>query len=136
MHFRFHDQFVFQRLLLGLTTDHATLQNTLDRTISALEFIRQNADKAIKVSDVVQHLGVSRRLADLRFREIQGESILETITRCRLAEIEKRLLTTNLSIRKIARNCGFSSVSYLETLFTRRYGETLHRYRQSHQSFR
>ena len=41
---------------------------------SALDFIRQNATKAIMTDDVVRHLGVSRSLAALRFREYQGET--------------------------------------------------------------
>ena len=41
---------------------------------SALDFIRQNATKAITTDDVVRHLGVSRSLAALRFREYQGET--------------------------------------------------------------
>lgn len=102
--------------------------------MSALEFIRKNAARNIRVGDVVRHLKVSRRLADLRFRELQGESIRETITRIRLDEVSKRLLTTRLPVSTIARNCGFEDVSYLGKLFRRRFGETLQRWRQSHQT--
>ena len=35
----------------------------------ALEFIQRNSTRDLKVSDVVRHLGVSRRLASLRFQE-------------------------------------------------------------------
>lgn len=40
---------------------------------------------------MVAHLKVSRRLADLRFRELQGESIGEAILRERLKEVRCRL---------------------------------------------
>ena len=100
--------------------------------LSALEFIQKNATRNIRVDDVVRHLKVSRRLADLRFREFQGESILETITRIRLEEVAKRLLTTQLPASTIAKTCGFEDVSYLGKLFRRKYGETLQRWRKSH----
>ena len=100
--------------------------------LSALEFIQKNAARDIRVDDVVRHLKVSRRLADLRFREFQGESILETITRIRLDEVAKRLLTTQLPASAIAKSCGFDDISYLGKLFRRKYGETLQRWRKSH----
>lgn len=100
--------------------------------LSALEFIQKNATRNIHVNDVVRHLKVSRRLADLRFREFQGESILETITRIRLDEVAKRLITTRLSASMIARSCGFDDVSYLGKLFRRKYGQTLQQWRKSH----
>ena len=100
--------------------------------LSALEFIQKNAARNIRVNDVIRHLKVSRRLADLRFREFQGESILETITRIRLDEVAKRLITTQLPASTIAKTCGFDDVSYLGRLFRRKYGETLQRWRQSH----
>ena len=100
--------------------------------LSALEFIQKNATRNIRVDDVVRHLKVSRRLADLRFQQFQGESILETITRIRLEEVAKRLLTTQLPASTIAKTCGFEDVSYLGKLFRRKYGETLQRWRKSH----
>ena len=57
--------------------------------------VRQNATKAITTDDVVSHLGVSRSLAALRFREYQGETIREVILKTRLEEVKKRLATTS-----------------------------------------
>jgi len=95
----------------------------------ALEFIRQNATRNIRVADVVNHLHVSRSLADLRFREFQGETIRETITRIRLEEVKKRLLSTQIPVGKLARVCGFLNVSHLEVMFRRRYGLSMGRWR-------
>jgi len=99
---------------------------------NALEFIHRNAATDLRVGTVISHLKVSRRLADLRFREFQGESILETITRARLEEVARRLVITKLSISAIARSCGFKDVSYLVKLFRRKYGDTPRNWRKSH----
>ena len=92
---------------------------------SALDFIRTHADSNLKVEDVVRHLGVSRRLVDLRFREFQNESINNAIIRIRLEEVRRRLLTTSLPISRIASVCGFPNPSYLKKLFFDRYGERM-----------
>ena len=98
---------------------------------SAREFIRRNATRDIGVKDVVEFLGVSRRLADLRFAEFNDGSIRETILRYRLEEVRKLLLATQLPVVKVARACAFGSVSHLGTLFKRRFGMSMLRWRQA-----
>ena len=100
----------------------------------ALDFIQRNSMRDLKVDDVVRHLGVSRRLASLRFREFHGKSILETITECRLDEVRRRLQTSNLPIAALSRACGFENVTYLKTLFKRHTGMTMREYRKRQQT--
>ena len=70
---------------------------------------RRDALSEINVTDVVEHLGVSRRLADRRFREIEKSSIMETIISIRLNEVKSRLASTRLPIGLITQACGFKS---------------------------
>ena len=95
----------------------------------ALAFIRRNAARDIRVPDVVAHLGVSRRLADKRFREYQGETILQTITRIRLDEVKRRLRETRASIKSISSACGFPDANYLKILFRRHVGMSMREWR-------
>ena len=97
---------------------------------SAMHFIEKNAQRALKVGDVVAHLGVSRRLADQQFKLVHGETMLTAITRLRLVEVEKRLLLSRLPITKIANLCGFDDLAYLGKLFRRRYGVSMREYRK------
>jgi len=96
----------------------------------ALYFIKANADKGIGVRDVVEALGVSRRLADLRFQQYCGKSILETISAQRLAKVRRLLSTTNLGMSKIATNCGFNSSKHLAVAFRKRFGCSMSDYRK------
>lgn len=96
----------------------------------ALNFIQTNAGKCIKVDDVVKHLGVSRRLIDLRFKEFQHESVNNAILRIRLAEVRRNLLITSLPISKIATICGFPNPTYLRKLFFKRYGLEIDSFRK------
>ena len=80
---------------------------------------------------MVRHLGCSRRLADLRFRELQGTSIGEAITSCRLDEVRRLLVTTREPIDAIALSCGYENPNYLKNLFRKRFGMTMRDYRRS-----
>ena len=99
----------------------------------AVAYIQANATKGIGVRDVVAHLGCSRRLADLRFRELQGKSILETIKNVQMEEVCRLLRTTNLSAVAIASRTGFSSTKYLSEQFKAMFGHSMgaHRNGQS-----
>lgn len=108
----------------------APLSPAAHLVLAAAEFIRRNATRNIKVPDVAAFLGVSRRLLDLRFAEIGGATIRETIIENRLGEVRRLLLSTAMPVVKIARACEFPSVSRLETLFSARYGASLQKWRE------
>lgn len=95
----------------------------------AIEFIRRNAKRNITVSSVVTYLGVSRRLADLRFRQFENKTILEAITHHRLESVKRLLRESGASISTISRSCGFSSEGYLKELFHRKCGLSMREYR-------
>ena len=101
---------------------------------SALEFIRKNAVKGIRVDDVAKALGISRRLADLRFQQFSGETINEAITRQKLDAVKKLLATTDRPIKVVSEACGYTDLAYLKTLFKRRFGCTMRDWRrQNHE---
>ena len=96
----------------------------------ALDFIRKNAVKGIKVDDVAKALGISRRLADLRFQQFSGETINEAITRHKLDAVKKLLATTDRPIKVISESCSYTDLAYLKTLFKRRFGCTMREWRR------
>ena len=98
----------------------------------ALAYIRTHATEAIKPRDVAAYLKVSRSLADLRFRELQNESIGDAIRRYRLEEVRRRLVSSNDKIENIADQCHFSKLCRLNDAFKAEYGVALKDYRQSH----
>lgn len=96
----------------------------------ALAYIQKNARCDISVEDVVAHMKVSRRLADLRFRELQGMTIGETIIRARLQEVKRRLSATDEPIEQVAYACGYQNPNYLKNLFKRRFAMTMRKFRE------
>lgn len=97
----------------------------------ATDYIVRNATKNIKTADVARHLGVSRSLLDLRFREANGKTTSTFIAETRLAEVKRRLRKTRQSIRGISRECGFANPNHLKNLFKRHFGMSMRDYRNA-----
>jgi LacI family transcriptional regulator len=106
------------------------LQFTDRLAVKAVEFIRLNAGIGMKVADVVKHLSVSRRLAELRFREAVGHSIHDELQRARLAQVRRLLQETERSIAEITEHCGYESESYLGLVFRKNFGVTMRQFRK------
>lgn len=95
----------------------------------ALAYIEKNACKGIGVLDVARALKVSRSLLQLRFSELQHESVYAAILRIRLDEVRRRLLQTNDTINEISEACGWESPAPLKALFKKRYGIPMREWR-------
>jgi LacI family transcriptional regulator len=99
---------------------------------TATEYISAHLADDIGVDDVVRHLGdVSRRLVDRRFRELTGNSVRRTIENLRLEKVKSRLATTNMSIEKISRLCGYSNPQRLKYVFKSRFGKSMSEWRKT-----
>ena len=99
----------------------------------AMAFIAKNAARKIGVPDVIRHLKVSRSLAELRFRELQRQTIHDAIATARLEEVRRRLTSTHDTIEQISSDCGWPSANSLKNLFKRRFGMSMRAYRnQNH----
>lgn len=99
--------------------------------LQALEFIAVNACSGIGVPDVVRHVRASRRLAEQRFRQQLGRTILDEIRRVRLERVCTLLRETNLPISDITHSCGFESESHLGCVFRQHFGSTMRDYRKN-----
>jgi len=97
----------------------------------ALNFINKNALKGIGVEQVVKRFKVSRSLLELRFKELQHESIYEAILRIRLDEVCRRLEFTAEPISEITAACGWKNPIPPKILFKKRYKMSMSQYRAS-----
>lgn len=101
------------------------------RILKGLEYIRRHATDGIRPSDVVREMGCSRRLADLRFGEVVGHSILEEIHRNRIEKVKRLLRSPQLEVSTIADFCGYSSMVDLRRVFKRREGVSMLAWRKN-----
>ena len=97
----------------------------------ALAFIGRNAVRRLSVENVADHLRISRSLLDLRFRELQHETVHDAIIRARLSEIKRRLRTTSDTIERISSDCGWTNVNSLKNAFRRETGRSMRDWRKN-----
>lgn len=101
------------------------------RVIAALEYIRRHADEGISPVDVATAVPeCSRRLLDLRFRELTGKSILDAIHEVRLARV-KELIAAGVQLAAIPDFTGYRSLMNLRRVFRQREGVSIQEYRRS-----
>ena len=100
------------------------------RVSRAVEWIRLTACTPIDVGDVVSVMGCSRRLADLRFRQATGHTILDEIHARRLDEAKALLRRPDIPIGDIPARCGYVPGPCLGILFKRATGCTMRAWRK------
>lgn len=98
------------------------------------EYIRSNVARGIGASDVVAHLGVSASLANLRFRQMLGKSVMSAILDARLEVLTQKLRETDGTASRLALDCGFRSAKHAMRLFKARFGTTMRVWRTANRT--
>ena len=102
-----------------------------DPTVARAEhFIRLHACDGIGVEPVLEHVGLSRRTLERRFRKALSRSPSDEITRIRLNRIKELLQTTDFALAKIAELAGFRYVESMHYFFKENMGQTPGQYRK------
>lgn len=91
----------------------------------ALAYIESHATDGIGPNDVAKHLGISRRLLDLRFAQVQKRSVLSIIQDRRLACVQRELLAATSTIQELSLKCGYGSPNHLKKIFKERFGVSM-----------
>lgn len=102
------------------STGHEEVQDRI--VASALSYVRKNYLQPIGVGEVVTAAGASRRLVEMRFRQVLNRGIHEELTRLRIEEAKRQITNRDSNITTIAEACGFSSVHYFSAAFKREAG--------------
>lgn len=95
----------------------------------AVRYIRANACRGLRASDVFNHLGMGRTTLQERMKRYTGRTVHGEIQHVRLQKAQNLLATSDLTIKQVARESGFSSVQYLTRVFRAMTGETPAGYR-------
>jgi LacI family transcriptional regulator len=97
----------------------------------AVQFIESHYSKSIKVSDVVNAAGISESVLECRFVKTLGCTIYAAIREARLEHVRRLVSETEVPLKQIAPEAGFSSVQHMTTLFRKAFGQSPARYRRS-----
>lgn len=96
----------------------------------ALRFIRENASRPIRVTDVVKVTRLSHRTLNEQFHSELGCSIIKQLTGARVAYISSLLTKTQMPIHHIATAVGYEDDRHFSRYFKRTTGLTPQAYRR------
>jgi LacI family transcriptional regulator len=100
----------------------------------ALQFIRENVNTPIRVSEVVRRSGMSHRSLNEMFHSELGISIGNYVTKARIDHISRLLLETDLRIQEVASFVGYDDDRHFSRYFKRSTGMTPRAYRRKVQT--
>jgi LacI family transcriptional regulator len=104
---------------------------TPDQAVSkAVGFIRARACDDILVSDVLDHVKLSRSALEPKLKQVIGRTIHQEIRRVQIERAKSLLSTTDLPTKQIAAQTGFHYVQYLTRVFRKVTGLTPANYRK------
>ena len=95
-----------------------------EAVVGALNFIRDNAHRHIGVEDILDHLLVSRRSLEVRFKKLTGVTLQNHIWFSHVERAKKLLLESAQPMYKICENSGFRSAAVFNVVFRRLVGTT------------
>lgn len=95
------------------------------------ELIRARACAGLQAREALALYPCSRRLAEIRFRQATGHSVLEEIRSVRLEHAKKLLANPYVRLDTIAEQCGYASDTTFRRIFKEETGRTLRDYQRS-----
>jgi AraC-like DNA-binding protein len=114
----------------------AKIPSNLSRDVyKSVQFIRENVNKPIAVDDVARCIGKSRSLVSKKFKQEMRINLNFFIVSCKLETARSLLRFTEKPISDISAYLYFSSQSYFQNLFKKKYGLTPNRFRQTYKQF-
>lgn len=96
-----------------------------------IQYISQHPNEEIRVDDVAAFIRRSRSYITKKFKKELGFDISSFIMRCKLEEAKSLLTYTNKSLSEISSYLCFSSQSYFQNVFKKKYGMTPLQYRKN-----
>lgn len=109
------------------STDYRAVQDPW--VIKATHFIRRYACNGVKVSQVVDYVGICRTNLEAKFVAEYGHSMHTELHQTKFNRAKNLLETTNIPIPEIATVCGYPRTQYLYTVFKRNMETTPREFR-------
>jgi AraC family transcriptional regulator, melibiose operon regulatory protein len=109
---------------------YAGVDPSLRRVIAMVQYLAENFREAITVADVAEAAQLHPNYAMTQFRKIVRTTVGDYLTKCRLAEARRLLITTDMPTNDVALAAGFGSVSRFYRAFTTACGTPPARFRR------
>lgn len=106
------------------------------RVKRAFNFMFENYEKQIALSDVANLIGMTDTSFSRFFKKHTGKSFVETLNSIRLGHASRMLVDTTHNIVEISMSCGFNNLSNFNRLFKKNKGCTPCEFRENYKQSR
>jgi LacI family transcriptional regulator len=96
----------------------------------ALHILQREYQHSVHLGQLVQKVGLSRRMLEIRFKKAMGRTMYEELIRLRLERAKELLVTTDLPILRIAEQVGWPESRHLSNTFKKQYQTTPREWRK------
>ena len=97
-----------------------------------MKYIHRNLANDITVSDIVKQVPLSRRLLEIRFKEVTKQSIHKYILTLRIERFAQLLLASDAPIADVAEQVGINNLKNLSRQFKTLKNVSPYEYRKEH----
>ncbi|WP_299366699.1 AraC family transcriptional regulator [Winogradskyella sp.] len=112
-------------------TKHDTKRALLKSIIKANDYIQDHFKDPITLDIMSRDIGLSKYYLHRLFKEINGLTPLQYLTKIRLENAKNKLQYSKDSIFEIAIACGFDTISYFSNTFKRHTGLSPSQFREN-----
>jgi len=89
-----------------------------------ISYLRDNLDSHITLDSISKHLHLEKSYLIRLFKSETGKTPIEILIEMRLEKASDLIATTELSVNKVASECGYNTVSFFISEYKKRYGMT------------
>lgn len=115
------------------TSDAHIPEGISSEVYTCMNYIRCHTNESLGIEDIAWQIHRSRSYVRKRFKEELGINIGAYIARCKLEEAKALLTYSDKSLTEISNYLCFSSQSYFQNVFKKKYGLTPMQYRKKMQ---
>lgn len=128
----FRGQTDFARNLLMSESPDVQENNGPSSVLRIISYLQEHVyqPEMLRMPALAAHFNMSVHYLGEYFKKYTGESVQDYIIRYKLKLVEVRLAYSNMRVREIAQELGFTDESYLSRLFKKYRGATPGMYRK------
>lgn len=102
------------------------------RIEKTMEYLNQNFDKSITLSDVARIANMTETAFSRFFKARTGVNFIDSVNDIRLGHASRLLIETTASVSEVAYNCGFNNMANFNRIFKRKKGCTPKEFRDNY----
>lgn len=118
--------------LSDATFSNAELSYNSRRIERSIEYMNQNFQKPITLTEVARLANMTDVSFSRFFRSRTGITFMDSLLEMRLGHASRLLIDTTQSVAEVAYNCGFNNISNFNRLFKKKKGCTPKEFRESY----